>query len=64
MIQIILIGLATIILVFAGIVAMQPSEFRITRTATVSAPAPAVFAQVNDFHKWEAWSPWERIDPG
>ena len=63
MIQIILIGLATIVLVFAGIVAMQPSEFRITRTATISAPAPAVFAQVNDFHKWEAWSPWERIDP-
>ena len=22
-----------------------------------------MFAQVNDFHKWAAWSPWEKIDP-
>jgi hypothetical protein len=22
-----------------------------------------VFAQVNDFHKWEAWSPWAKLDP-
>jgi hypothetical protein len=63
MIQIILIGLAAIVLAFAGIVAMQPSEFRITRTTVISAPAPAVFAQVNDFHKWQAWSPWEKMDP-
>jgi hypothetical protein len=28
---------------------MQPSEFRVVRMATMSAPAPAVFAQVNDF---------------
>jgi hypothetical protein len=33
------------------------------RSASVSAPAPTVFAQVNDFHKWEAWSPWAKLDP-
>ena len=22
-----------------------------------------MFAQVNDFHKWEAWNPWGKIDP-
>jgi Polyketide cyclase / dehydrase and lipid transport len=63
MIQIIFIFLAAIVVVFAGFVAMQPSRFRITRKATISASAPAVFAQVNDFHKWESWSPWEKIDP-
>jgi len=63
MIQIILIALAAIVVVFIGTVVMQPSDFRITRTATISAPAPAVFAQVNDFHNWQAWSPWEKIDP-
>ena len=21
------------------------------------------FALINDFHQWEAWSPWEKIDP-
>jgi uncharacterized protein YndB with AHSA1/START domain len=59
----ILIGVAVIVAVFVGVVAIQPSEFRIARTATISAPAAVVFAQVNDFHKWEAWSPWEKLDP-
>lgn len=54
---------AAMIAVFVVVVAMQPSEFRITRTATVSAPAAAVFAQVNDFHHWGAWSPWAKLDP-
>ncbi len=63
MLKNILIALAVIAIVFVGVVAMQPSEFRIVRTATISAPAPAVFAQVNDFRNWEAWSPWAKRDP-
>jgi len=63
MLKKILIVLAAIVVVFVGVVAMQPSEFRVVRSATMSAPAPAVFAQVNDFHNWEAWSPWAKLDP-
>jgi hypothetical protein len=59
----ILIALAVIVVVFVVIVAMQPSEFKVVRSATISAPAPALFAQVNDFHKWEAWNPWGKLDP-
>ena len=63
MLDIILILLVVIIVVFIVIVAMQPSDFRITRTTNMSVPVAVVFAQVNDFHKWEAWSPWEKMDP-
>jgi uncharacterized protein YndB with AHSA1/START domain len=63
MLKKILIVLAAILVAFLVVVALQPSEFRVARTATIAAPAAAVFAQVNDFHKWEAWSPWEKIDP-
>jgi uncharacterized protein YndB with AHSA1/START domain len=59
----ILIALAVIIVVLVVIVALQPSDFRVTRSTTISAPPPAVFAQVNDFHKWQAWNPWGKIDP-
>ncbi|MCI0639368.1 MAG: SRPBCC family protein [Gemmataceae bacterium] len=59
----ILIALAVIIIGFIVVVAMQPAEFRIVRTGTISAPTSAVFAEVNDFHKWQAWSPWEKLDP-
>ncbi|HWH78832.1 MAG TPA: SRPBCC family protein [Candidatus Binatus sp.] len=63
MLKIISIGVSVILVIFAVIVALQPADFRVSRSATVSAPPSAVFAQVNDFHKWEAWSPWAKLDP-
>jgi Polyketide cyclase / dehydrase and lipid transport len=59
----ILIAVAVIVVVFLIVVAMRPAEFRVERSATMSAPAADVFAQVNDFHKWQAWSPWAKLDP-
>lgn len=44
-------------------IARQPDEFQIKRAVAVSAPASVPFAQVNDFHRWLGWSPWEGIDP-
>jgi uncharacterized protein YndB with AHSA1/START domain len=63
MLKITVIALAVIVVVFVVIVALQPAEFRVVRSTTISAPPQAVFAQVNDFHKWEAWNPWGKIDP-
>jgi hypothetical protein len=63
MLKKILIVLVAILAIFAGVVALQPAEFRIVRSATIAAPAAVVFSQVNDFHNWQAWSPWARLDP-
>lgn len=59
----VLIALAVLVVVFVLVVAMRPPDFRVTRTTTISAPPPVVFGQVNDFHKWGAWSPWAKLDP-
>jgi uncharacterized protein YndB with AHSA1/START domain len=59
----ILIALAAIVVVLVVVVATRPSEYRVARTTTVAAPPAVVFAHVNDFHKWEAWNPWGKIDP-
>ena len=64
--KIVLWTIAVLAVAVSGIVAviaLSPSEFRVERTARISAPPSAVFAQVNDFHKWQAWSPWEKLDP-
>lgn len=58
-----LIAIVSIVIVFAAIVVTQPSEFRVARSANIAAPASAVFAQVNDFRKWGAWSPYDKLDP-
>jgi Polyketide cyclase / dehydrase and lipid transport len=67
MIKKILLGIVIVLVVIVGVfcivVALQPTHYTIERSATVNAPASVVFAQVNDFHKWEAWSPWAKTDP-
>ena len=59
----ILIALVVIVVVVLVVVASQPATFRIARSITISAPPERVFAEVNDLHKWEAWSPWLKADP-
>lgn len=64
--KVVLIALAIVVAVLAGLIitiAVQPGEFRVERSAAVDAPPEVVFAHVNDLRKWEAWSPWERRDP-
>jgi carbon monoxide dehydrogenase subunit G len=52
-----------IMVCLTGFVALRPSHFEVTRTTTIAAPPAAVFAHVDDLHKWKAWSPWEKMDP-
>jgi len=59
----ILIGLAALIAILAVVISMRPDDFRVTRSMTMVATPQAVFEQGNDLHKWDAWSPWARLDP-
>lgn len=36
--------------------------FRVERSTIIDAPPEAVFPQVDDFHRWVDWSPFERMD--
>ncbi|HXA80666.1 MAG TPA: SRPBCC family protein [Opitutaceae bacterium] len=59
----ILIVLAIIVVVLLIVAAQKSDYFRVERSISVSASPAAAFAQVNDFHKWEAWNPWAKMDP-
>jgi Polyketide cyclase / dehydrase and lipid transport len=41
----------------------QPDHFRVQRSTRIEAPAERVFGYINDFHRWGAWSPYEKLDP-
>jgi hypothetical protein len=58
-----LIVVAVIVAVFLAVVALRPSEFRVARSTSIAASPGMVFAQVNDLHNWEGWSPWAKVDP-
>jgi len=57
------IGLAVIFLIIAVLAMRQPDTFEITRSANIAAPAQVVYGYTNDFHEWQKWSPWEKLDP-
>lgn len=59
----ILIALAVIVVLFVVIVALRPSDFRVSRSIAIAAPAETVFKQVNTLREWEAWNPWGKLDP-
>lgn len=59
----ILVTLAIALAAFLVFVATRPAHFRVERTAHIAAPPNSVFANVNDLHKWPAWSPWQDLDP-
>jgi hypothetical protein len=37
--------------------------FRIARSTTVAAPPERIAPHIQDFHAWEKWSPYEKLDP-
>jgi uncharacterized protein YndB with AHSA1/START domain len=60
-----IIGIVVAVLI-AGVLilaATKPDTFRVERSASIKAPPEKVFAFINDFDRWGAWSPWEKKDP-
>ncbi len=59
----IFIGALVLVGVLLLIIRSRPDHFRFSRSITIAAQPVFVFAHVNDFHLWQAWSPWAKIDP-
>jgi uncharacterized protein YndB with AHSA1/START domain len=41
----------------------KPSTFRVERSVTINASPEKVATLIDDFHQWDAWSPWAKLDP-
>ncbi len=48
---------------FCLIAAFRPSQFKVSRSVTMTASPERIFPHVNELRKWEAWNPWGRLDP-
>ena len=63
MLRNILIGLAALVGVLLIVILTRPATYTVSRSTTIAAPPSVVYAQVVDFHHWDAWSPWAKLDP-
>jgi uncharacterized protein YndB with AHSA1/START domain len=48
---------------FLAYAATRPDTYRVERSVKIDAPPALIFAQLEDFKNWPAWSPWEKRDP-
>lgn len=46
-----------------GYATTKPDTFSVQRETTIKAPPQKIAALITDFHNWQAWSPWEKLDP-
>lgn len=58
------LGLGLIVAILLLVIALQPTEFRIERSATIEAPTPVVYGLINSPQRYDQWSPWADLDPG
>jgi uncharacterized protein YndB with AHSA1/START domain len=63
MVKKIAIVIAVLIAGILAFAATKPDTFRVQRAASIKAPPEKVFALINDFKRWDTWSPWEKKDP-
>jgi hypothetical protein len=46
-----------------GRLTSAPDTFRVQRAKSIQAPPEEIAALIGDFHRWGAWSPYEKLDP-
>lgn len=63
MLKKVLVAVVVLVAALLAVVATRPGSFRVERSLVVGAAPPALYAAVADFHQWDAWSPWARLDP-
>lgn len=58
-----LVLVAVLAAVFVGVGLMLPGRIHVERSALIQAEPAAVFPFVNDFRRFNQWSPWAARDP-
>jgi hypothetical protein len=63
MLKKILLAILGLLLVIFIIGLFQSDEMKVSRSAVIAAKPDIVYGIVNDFHQWDHWSPWSKLDP-
>lgn len=63
MLRRIALGGVALVVALAFFIAMQPADFAIVRSATIQAPAEAIYPRIQDLRAMNEWSPFAKMDP-
>lgn len=59
----ILIALIAIVIIGSVVIYFLPANYTVSNSIEINKPVQVVYAQVADYNKWAAWSPWKEKDP-
>jgi opacity protein-like surface antigen len=59
----VLVAVVVVLVALVAFIASRPSQYHVERSATIEAPPDSVYARIVDFHHWNDWSPWAKLDP-
>ncbi len=59
----IVLGLAAALVILVLVIALQPTEFVVQRSAVIGAPADVVYPHIASVRAMDVWSPWSKLDP-
>jgi hypothetical protein len=45
------------------LVAVKPATYHVERSTTIAATPEKISPLIDDFHNWNEWSPWAKLDP-
>ena len=57
------VGLVLLIVILGIVLSFRANEFNVSMSIEIDTPPEVVFPHVNQFVAWEAWSPYEKLDP-
>lgn len=57
-------AVSVIVIVVLSLALMQPDTFKLERNIAIRAQPAAIYANLDNFKRWELWSPWEKLEPG
>jgi uncharacterized protein YndB with AHSA1/START domain len=57
------IVVGVLLVALLGYAATRPNTFQVQRKQSIQAPPDRIFALIEDYRKWAAWSPYEKLDP-
>ncbi len=59
--RLLFVFLLTLLVVLIGVGIFLPDSVRVSRQATIQAPAETIYWQIADLKQFQAWSPWANL---
>ena len=63
MLKLVLIAVVLAAAVVVTIALSRSDDFRVRRSLVIKAPPQKIAALIENFRDWQAWSPYEKLDP-